>query len=88
MPNPDCQQVIPNTFIACGEGGNYCSDACYQASRARKWKLATRHYRREIQEWARMYDEQTKLIPEAFDCGAAVAFGLMGMFEAIREKMS
>lgn len=25
-----CKQVIPGTFIACGEGGNYCSDQCEQ----------------------------------------------------------
>ena len=24
----ECLLVIPNTFIACGEGGNYCSDEC------------------------------------------------------------
>ena len=24
-----CLFVIPNTFIMCGEGGNYCSDYCY-----------------------------------------------------------
>lgn len=23
-----CQGVIPNTFIACGEGGNFCSNPC------------------------------------------------------------
>lgn len=23
-----CHLVIPNTFIACGEGDNYCSDEC------------------------------------------------------------
>lgn len=23
-----CQGVIPNTFIACGEGGNFCSNSC------------------------------------------------------------
>lgn len=28
MKNPDCTLVIPDTFIACGEGGNYCSDEC------------------------------------------------------------
>ncbi|HVJ89446.1 MAG TPA: hypothetical protein VM580_06550, partial [Labilithrix sp.] len=24
----DCTDVIPGTFIACGEGGNYCSEGC------------------------------------------------------------
>jgi hypothetical protein len=24
-----CKGVIPNTFIVCGEGGNYCSEACH-----------------------------------------------------------
>ena len=27
----DCFGVIPNTFIACGEGGNYCSQRCFEA---------------------------------------------------------
>jgi hypothetical protein len=32
---PSCRGVIPNTFIACGEGENYCSDEClsYAAKR-------------------------------------------------------
>lgn len=25
---PKCLGVIPGTFIACGEGGNYCRPAC------------------------------------------------------------
>jgi hypothetical protein len=24
----DCSGAIPNTFVMCGEGGNYCSSAC------------------------------------------------------------
>lgn len=24
----DCLQVIPNAYVACGEGGQYCSEAC------------------------------------------------------------
>jgi hypothetical protein len=28
--NSDCKQVIPGTFIACGEGGNYCSQECME----------------------------------------------------------
>ena len=28
--NLKCQEVIPGTFVACGEGGNYCSQACQQ----------------------------------------------------------
>jgi hypothetical protein len=24
-----CKLLIPNTFTACGEGGNYCSSKCY-----------------------------------------------------------
>ena len=27
-----CAGVIPNTFIACGEGGNFCSESCLQNS--------------------------------------------------------
>lgn len=27
-PETPCSLVIPNTFIACGEGGNYCSAEC------------------------------------------------------------
>lgn len=26
--NPECLKVIPNTFIVCGEDGNYCSPEC------------------------------------------------------------
>lgn len=28
----ECKLTIPNTFIACGEDGNYCSDNCLKAS--------------------------------------------------------
>lgn len=28
MARPGCTLVIPNTFIACGEEGHYCSEAC------------------------------------------------------------
>jgi hypothetical protein len=24
----ECALVIPGTFVACGEGGNYCSERC------------------------------------------------------------
>lgn len=27
-----CNKLIPNTFIICGEGGNYCSNRCYNLS--------------------------------------------------------
>jgi len=27
-----CAGVIPGTFMACGEGGHYCSDRCWQAA--------------------------------------------------------
>ena len=27
-----CADVIPGTFIMCGEGGNYCSDECMKAA--------------------------------------------------------
>jgi len=30
--NPNCKLIIPNTFIACGEGGNYCSDGCLESA--------------------------------------------------------
>jgi hypothetical protein len=33
VPNPNCHGVIPGTFIACGEGGNFCSDDCLSAAR-------------------------------------------------------
>lgn len=26
--NKACAGIIPDTFIVCGEGGNYCSDLC------------------------------------------------------------
>jgi hypothetical protein len=29
-----CTHVIPRTFIACGEGGNYCSEACMHRASA------------------------------------------------------
>ena len=32
----DCKLVIPGTFIACGEGGNFCSEKCYEKSRNKK----------------------------------------------------
>ena len=28
LAEEECTGVIPNTFIACGEGGNYCSEGC------------------------------------------------------------
>jgi len=28
MQPEECSGVIPGTFIACGEGGNYCSAEC------------------------------------------------------------
>lgn len=32
MAASECKGVIPDTFIACGEGGNFCSDICREAS--------------------------------------------------------
>lgn len=29
-----CNLVIPGTYIACGEGGCYCSEACEQSADA------------------------------------------------------
>lgn len=31
--NKYCTGVIPDTFIACGEGGNYCSESCMKYSK-------------------------------------------------------
>lgn len=42
-----CHGVIPNTFVACGEGGNYCSDECLWSARAARWKRAAKEYRRK-----------------------------------------
>ncbi len=28
-PRKKCSNVVPNTFIICGENGNYCSEECY-----------------------------------------------------------
>lgn len=30
----ECKLVVPGTFTACGEGGNYCSQECLDAARA------------------------------------------------------
>lgn len=29
----ECDIVISGTFIACGEGGNFCSDECFAKSK-------------------------------------------------------
>ena len=34
MVNDECFSVIPNTFIACGENGNYCSQRCWDIAKA------------------------------------------------------
>jgi len=31
-----CSQVIPDTFIMCGEGGNYCSPECMRRANESK----------------------------------------------------
>jgi len=31
-----CQGVIPSTFIACGEGENYCQSSCHEQANKRK----------------------------------------------------
>lgn len=54
MAAEGCKLIVPNTFIACGEGGNYCSDGCFEE--------------------------------DAFRRGAALAFGVIGMAEAIRKN--
>jgi len=28
-----CCEIIPGTFIICGEGGNYCSLKCYERAK-------------------------------------------------------
>lgn len=38
-----CEDVIPGTFIACGEGGNYCSDECLtiaETSSSLRWSTS------------------------------------------------
>ncbi len=32
MSVEECKVIIPGTFIACGEGGNYCSEPCKLAA--------------------------------------------------------
>jgi len=29
MSKKKCSNVIPNTFVICGENGNFCSEKCY-----------------------------------------------------------
>lgn len=31
----ECNGVIPGTFVACGEAGNYCSERCLERARIR-----------------------------------------------------
>jgi hypothetical protein len=31
--NPKCKLIITNTFAACGEGGEYCSESCKEAAK-------------------------------------------------------
>lgn len=68
----ECKGVIPDTFIACGEGGQYCSDPCRLVGSCHECG-GTTHGRNTF-----AYGEQ---------CGAAVAFGLMGMAFAIRNRL-
>lgn len=39
-PEEECKQVIPNTFIMCGEGvgeeKQYCSDVCYKKAKEKE----------------------------------------------------
>lgn len=37
-----CKLVIPNTFITCGEGSNYCSQSCLFQSEITKALLSGR----------------------------------------------
>jgi len=30
----ECFELIPNTFVVCGEGGNYCSQRCWDIAKA------------------------------------------------------
>jgi len=32
MINQKCNLLVPNTFIMCGEGGNFCSNTCLEDS--------------------------------------------------------
>lgn len=57
--------TIPGTFIACGEGYNYCSTEC-------------------IRQDLRENGEANWIV--GYQAGAAVAFGIIGMFEAIRRN--
>ena len=51
VPNDEtnhCTGVIPGTFIACGEGGNYCSEECMQLDFIRRVKETTTQAAEEI----------------------------------------
>lgn len=39
-----CQGIIPNTFIACGEGGNYCQPSCQEQASINDKQLTENHF--------------------------------------------
>ncbi len=46
----DCLFAIPDTFMACGEAGNYCSSSCMLHAKLKRVTL-------EAGEWAKAYEE-------------------------------
>lgn len=60
----DCHGVIPNTFIACGEGGNYCSDACVY-SELERLKAEVKEARNEAATVWRAYLHERERANEA-----------------------
>ncbi len=81
-----CLGVIPGTFVTCGEAEYFCSNECFvQAVKSQQ------HNRREerleaerLHEGCYTLENICMVQRHGEERGAAVAFGLMGMAEAIR----
>lgn len=90
-----CKGVIPNTFIMCGEGGNFCSGEC-MAKRAdafpgfEGWAehvLTSGGLDSELRDVGAVDILHVRdALIEAFLKGAAVAFGVVGWALALRRN--
>lgn len=57
----ECLDTIPNTFIMCGEGDNYCSAACRLLAALRKAIIEGLHFRSAYESLLEHLDEKIKV---------------------------
>ena len=49
--NGECLGVIPGTFVACGEGGNYCSVACHLRGQLASMTKRAEEAEKSVEYW-------------------------------------